>query len=271
MNSPTYGTAPTSAQAAQAVAREEAPTTDLPSWADCAQRVENSDYIAKRIAEGGYGAEPDSLLASELHRFIYEYDDEDSYKSGWFRHRLALLIAEVARDAATVTATPAQPVADFDAWWARQKRDAGARGAGDEWMELDEVDRDQYRACWDAATRAAPVAADTAQAEESGRKVDMLYVANLLENGYPPKAASMHLRDIAKRGDTGAADAAQELIENLCSAAVTYGEHDTKEAEQNYYAAKAQLLGKIRQITQAASKADAAPFDISKGPPGGAS
>jgi hypothetical protein len=71
------------------------PKDKLPSWEDCALRVGNSDYIAKRVAEGGYGAEHDSLLASELHRFIYEYDDTNQYKSAWFRHRLEKLLAEI--------------------------------------------------------------------------------------------------------------------------------------------------------------------------------
>ena len=74
--------------------REEAPPNSLPNWSECALRVENSDFIEKRVAGGGYGAEPDSLLASELHRFIYEYDDADPYRSAWFMHRLEKLLDE---------------------------------------------------------------------------------------------------------------------------------------------------------------------------------
>ncbi|OZI26676.1 hypothetical protein CAL26_04970 [Bordetella genomosp. 9] len=62
-------------------------------------RVANSEFIAKRVAEGGYGAELDSKLASPLHAFIYEYDDEDAYRSAWFRHRLDLLLADERRKA----------------------------------------------------------------------------------------------------------------------------------------------------------------------------
>lgn len=57
-------------------------------------RVENSDYIAQRIAEGGYGPEKDDKLASALHRFIYEYDDLDPVRSAWFLHRLELVLNE---------------------------------------------------------------------------------------------------------------------------------------------------------------------------------
>lgn len=35
----------------------------------------------------------------------------------------------------------------------------------------------------------------------------------------------------------------RDLIEQLCSAAVAYGERDTKDAENAYYAAKAHLIG----------------------------
>jgi hypothetical protein len=67
-------------------------------------RVENSDFIAKRVAEGGYGPEPDSKLASELHRFIYEYDDADPYRSSWFMHRLDLVIKEARSQSRTARA-----------------------------------------------------------------------------------------------------------------------------------------------------------------------
>lgn len=72
----------------------DAPPNNLPTWTECALRVANSDFIAKRIAEGGHGPEADSKLATELHRFIYEYDDADPYRSAWFLHRLELVLAE---------------------------------------------------------------------------------------------------------------------------------------------------------------------------------
>ncbi len=56
---------------------EQALPNSLPNWSECALRVKNSEFIAKRVTEGGYGADPDSKLANELHRFIYEYDDAD--------------------------------------------------------------------------------------------------------------------------------------------------------------------------------------------------
>ena len=80
----------------------DAPANNLPDWSECALRVANSDFIAKRVAEGGYGSEPDSKLATELHRFIYEYDDADPYRSAWFLHRLELVIAEAKREASNV-------------------------------------------------------------------------------------------------------------------------------------------------------------------------
>ena len=74
--------------------KEPAPQNSLPTWEECALLVGNSEYIAKRVAEGGYGPDHDSELATELHRFIYEYDDSDSYRSAWFLHRLELVLKE---------------------------------------------------------------------------------------------------------------------------------------------------------------------------------
>ena len=76
-----------------------APPNNLPTWAECAMRVDNSDFIARRVADGGYGPEPDSKLATQLHRFIYEYDDADPYRSAWFLHRLELVLEEARTQA----------------------------------------------------------------------------------------------------------------------------------------------------------------------------
>lgn len=81
------------------------PPNNLPTWAECALRVDNSDFIAKRVSDGGYGPEPDSLLATELHRFIYEYDDADPYRSAWFLHRLELVLEEARREASNAKAS----------------------------------------------------------------------------------------------------------------------------------------------------------------------
>jgi len=72
-------------------------------------RVANSDFIAKRVAEGGYGAEPDSKLANALHRFIYEYDDADPYRSAWFLHRLELVLEEAKLEASNAEVTGRPP------------------------------------------------------------------------------------------------------------------------------------------------------------------
>lgn len=101
--------------------REEAPPHNLPNWSECALRVENSDFIAKRIAEGGYGAEPDSKLATELHRFIYDYDDADSYGSAWFLHRLEKLLDETRAEQSRVGT--AEPV--LVAWRRMEQRVSG--------------------------------------------------------------------------------------------------------------------------------------------------
>lgn len=78
---------------------DKAPKNNLPDWNECRMRVENSRYIAERVADGGHGPEADSNLASQLHTFIYEYDDADPFKSAWFLHRLELVIKEAKEQA----------------------------------------------------------------------------------------------------------------------------------------------------------------------------
>lgn len=79
--------------------REPAPGNSLPDWSECSLRVENSNYLAKRKAGGGYGPEESTApQATELHRFIYEYDDADLYRSAWFMYRLELLLNETKAD-----------------------------------------------------------------------------------------------------------------------------------------------------------------------------
>lgn len=85
---------------------DEAPPNSLPDWDECALRVANSNFIAKRVAEGGYGPEPDSKLATQLHRFIYEYDDADPYRSAWFLHRLELVLEEAKRESSNGQGQP---------------------------------------------------------------------------------------------------------------------------------------------------------------------
>ena len=70
----------------------QAPNNNLPSWEECKLRVDNSDYIEKRQRDGGTGPKEDSKTASELHRFIYEYDDADEYRSKWFMHNLECVV-----------------------------------------------------------------------------------------------------------------------------------------------------------------------------------
>lgn len=72
----------------------EAPDNSLPSWSECSLRVHNNGYIEQRVASGGYGPEDDSILATELHKFIHEYSDIDPYRNAWFLHRLERLVSE---------------------------------------------------------------------------------------------------------------------------------------------------------------------------------
>lgn len=107
---------------------DPAPPNNLPQWDECALRVSNSKFIAQRVAEGGYGAEPDSMLATELHRFIYEYDDADPYLSAWFLHRLELVLTE-ARTAGGAVRYVRKPEAD-------RRISRGDDFAGDAWLDM---------------------------------------------------------------------------------------------------------------------------------------
>jgi hypothetical protein len=67
---------------------DKAPPNSLPTWRECSLRISNEDYLKENcLSDDG-----DTLLPNELHRFIYEYDDSDEYKSAWFMHRLEKLI-----------------------------------------------------------------------------------------------------------------------------------------------------------------------------------
>lgn len=114
-----------------------APSNSLPTYDECALRVSNSNYLAKRKSEGGYGPEADSLTATELHRFIHEYDDADPYRSAWFMHRLEKLIEEIR--AAPSDAAQAGPVA-----W--QVRRVGDEDGNSIWNDCSDMDASIFAA-----------------------------------------------------------------------------------------------------------------------------
>lgn len=93
--------------------REPAPPNNLPDFEECARLIENAEFRA-RAAAGLEGAVlmtiDQSPEPTELHRFIHEYDDADSYRSAWFMHRLEKVVNEAAA-LATKPAAPAEVVA----------------------------------------------------------------------------------------------------------------------------------------------------------------
>lgn len=56
----------------------KAPEHNLPKWSKCEIVI-------------------DTTKETPLHRFIYEYDDSDGFKSDWFMHRLELLIKDARK------------------------------------------------------------------------------------------------------------------------------------------------------------------------------
>lgn len=89
---------------------ELAPPNSLPDWSECNRIIENHEF-RERAKAGLEGQVLDTTLTTpeptELHRFIYEYDDSDSYKSAWFMHRLEKLLTEVRAPAAQQQASTA--------------------------------------------------------------------------------------------------------------------------------------------------------------------
>lgn len=51
-----------------------------------------------------------------------------------------------------ITSAPAEP-RDFEAWWLEQVENARNRRDGDDWLDLDDCDKDQYQAAFDAGAR----------------------------------------------------------------------------------------------------------------------
>ncbi len=88
------------APAAPEVDLERAPANHLPSWKECKLIIENYEF-RQRAKAGLEGAvldtPPTTPEPTAIHRFIYEYDDADSYRSEWFMHRLELAL--IAHDA----------------------------------------------------------------------------------------------------------------------------------------------------------------------------
>jgi hypothetical protein len=78
---------------------EQAPANSLPTWGECNLIIENHEFRIRAEAglEGAVlDTPPTTPVPTELHRFIYEYDDADECRSAWFMHRLEKLLEETA-------------------------------------------------------------------------------------------------------------------------------------------------------------------------------
>lgn len=83
-----------------------APKNSLPTWSECKLIIENDEF-GKRVKAGLENQVLDTKRTTpkptELHRFIYEYDDADSYRSDWFLHRLECVIKEALEQPLLIT------------------------------------------------------------------------------------------------------------------------------------------------------------------------
>lgn len=81
---------------------DAAPPNSLPSWQECQRIIKNQEFRERARAGlevGVLDLPPTTPEPTEIHRFIYEYDDADRYKSAWFMHRLELALATAAKQA----------------------------------------------------------------------------------------------------------------------------------------------------------------------------
>lgn len=169
--------------------REAAPPNNLPSWAECELRVHNSKFFAKQKAEGGHGPEHDAKLATQLHRFIHEYDDDDPYRSAWFLHRLELLIDE-AKSAALSASPVVQPREIVTLPFTPAERAAYCVAA------LESIPDAALFGGWNAqdfavSLKAAPVPAVVPQAEQAPSASTMLSMLERLRRFTPPNASGI--------------------------------------------------------------------------------
>lgn len=100
----------------------EAPANNLPSWEECRLIIENDEF-RQRAAAGREGHVLDTprttLEPTELHRFIYEYDDADPVASAWFLHRLEKLVASLSQPPAVDEAIAAMTQAEREEFLGR--------------------------------------------------------------------------------------------------------------------------------------------------------
>jgi hypothetical protein len=79
---------------------EPAPKNSLPTFKEC-QLIISNDNFRKRAEEGLEGRVLYTFrttpIPTELHRFIYEYDDANPYRSAWFLHRLECVLKEATK------------------------------------------------------------------------------------------------------------------------------------------------------------------------------
>jgi hypothetical protein len=100
----------------------DAPSNSLPTWYECELIIKNDEFCKRTKA----GLESQVLdtprttpIPTALHRFIYEYDDADSYRSEWFMHRLEQVLKEAA---AQLPAAPEQePLSQDDINWLKAR------------------------------------------------------------------------------------------------------------------------------------------------------
>jgi len=81
------------------------------------------------------------------------------------RAALAQPTAQQSLQIEPVKGEPSDEQVSFDDWWEREMRNANSRGPGDDWLDLNPIQKENYRACWEDAQESYQGAQPAASAE----------------------------------------------------------------------------------------------------------
>ncbi len=137
---------------------------------DLLERV--ADALGRFVGDEGWGQEDMNLadefsvalgaLTTQQSLSVAEpewIDDPHDIEQGMMRNPKYQAPAE------PVKGEPSDEQMSFDDWWEREMRNANSRGPGDDWLDLNPIQKENYRACWEDAQESYQGAQPAASAE----------------------------------------------------------------------------------------------------------